>query len=128
MFPFTGTAVTGCRGCDGCSKAQQCVRATGKDGVNTWLQKTLEADCILLATPTPFCNVSVEMKSYIDRIGWICCRNHALKNKIGASIITCGTSGQVGALDAVCPFIISYFNFLHLNCIHYLDQPFLWNL
>ena len=70
-----------------------------------WYRKTIQADGIILASPTHFGNVSVEMMSYIDRVGYMTL-NGKLKHKIGAALTACHSEGSTGATDAVCNFLI----------------------
>lgn len=57
----------GCDGCRGCIGTKHCVRAPEGDPIDTWFQKMLEADGILLGSPTEYATVSVEMLALMDR-------------------------------------------------------------
>ena len=80
----------------------KCVQAKGNDPVNFWLEKAFEADGIILASPTHFANVSVTMKSFIDRVGWNAIAKKFLANKVGAGVVAAAGDGSTGCLDAVC--------------------------
>ena len=80
----------------------KCVQAKGNDPVNFWLEKSFEADGIILASPTHFANVSVTMKSFIDRVGWSAVTKRFLANKVGAGVVCAAEEGATGCLDAVC--------------------------
>lgn len=72
---FAAPTVKGCRGCNACKTAGKCVQAAPGDPVNEWFPKMLEADGVILGSPTHFAAVSVEMKSLIDRLVffvWFC--------------------------------------------------------
>ncbi len=57
-------SIAGCNGCEGCRDTYKCV-------VNDDMQKLypaiLEADAIILGSPTYFYNITAEMKAFIDR-------------------------------------------------------------
>lgn len=53
-----------CRGCMACMSTGKCVQ---KDGMAALLDKMMEADVIVLATPVYFYNVSAQLKVLIDR-------------------------------------------------------------
>ncbi len=55
-----------------CEKCMQQGRCTinGSDNYDLLIQKFLEADCVLFASPTYWYSVSAQMKSFIDR--WSC--------------------------------------------------------
>lgn len=102
VFFFEGYPVTSCKGCGGCKETHKCVLAKEGDPVNMWMNKTLEADGIILASPVHFSNVSVEMKSYIDRIGYMSiCGGQLLKNKVGAGLAAGYSGGCTSTLDCV---------------------------
>ena len=91
-----------CNSCGGCIKAGHCVRATDGDPVNEWWEKAKNADGILLGSPTHFANVSVEMKSFIDRIGSMAMKTNALANKVGAAVVAVRRGGGCTVYDYVC--------------------------
>ena len=66
-----------------------------------WVEKCIEADGIILATPTYFANVSTEMKAFMDRAGWQVIFRELIVNKVGCGIVTAQESGAVSALDVV---------------------------
>ena len=108
---MAGKPTTGCRGCNACLKSLKCVRAKPYDPVNTWVEKSVEADGIILASPVYFANVSTEMKAYIDRAGWQIIFRNLIANKVGASIVTAQESGATSALDVVCYTRFSFSSF-----------------
>lgn len=56
--------ISPCAACYGCRKTKTCVR---KDDMGEILQKMVEADIIVLATPVYFYSMSAQMKIFIDR-------------------------------------------------------------
>ncbi|KAH7824535.1 putative NADPH-dependent FMN reductase [Monocercomonoides exilis] len=97
--------VRGCRGCNGCKATGKCVHATPGDPVNEWYAKMMEADGIILGSPTHYAAVSVEMKSLIDRCGWISMvSGGTLKNKIGAAVVAVRRGGAISVFDQINHF------------------------
>lgn len=69
------------------------------------MQKSLEADGIILASPVHYANVSVEMKAYIDHVGRLAYHGgQLLKNKIGLSLAAAAGDGAIDTICAVCCF------------------------
>jgi multimeric flavodoxin WrbA len=100
-----GKAIRGCTACRTCieNKNQRCV--IDSDSVNEWIQKMIEADGILLGSPTYFANVSSEMKALIDRAGLVAIANgHMLQRKVGAAVVAVRRGGAVTTFDAINKF------------------------
>ncbi|NLB20771.1 MAG: flavodoxin family protein [Clostridium sp.] len=57
--------IKGCTGCEGCKKTYTCVI---KDDMMNLYPKILEADAVIIGSPTYFYNISSDMKSFIDRL------------------------------------------------------------
>jgi len=55
----------GCRGCEGCSKTYRCVL---KDDMQSLYPKIVQADGLILGSPTLFYNVSAKVKAFIERL------------------------------------------------------------
>ena len=54
-----------CNGCEGCGKDYRCIV---NDGMQKIYPKILEADALILGSPTYFYNVTALMKAFIDRL------------------------------------------------------------
>ncbi|KAK2963339.1 putative Iron-sulfur flavoprotein [Blattamonas nauphoetae] len=94
--------VNGCRGCSACAGKNACPLAKEGDPINEWYAKLVAADGVILGSPVYYANVSTEMKSFIDRAGYISMTNgNPLKGKVGAAITVCAESGQTEAFDAI---------------------------
>ncbi|MFZ7134069.1 MAG: flavodoxin family protein [Eubacteriales bacterium] len=90
-----GEKVFGCLSCRMCRKNMdnQCVR--NDDQMNTYIKKMMEADGIIIGSPTYFSNVSTEVKALIDRCGYVNKANDGdiLRGKVGAGIVAVRRSG-----------------------------------
>jgi multimeric flavodoxin WrbA len=56
--------IAGCTGCEGCKNTYKCVV---NDDMQRIYPRLLEADAIVLGSPTYFYNVSADVKAFIDR-------------------------------------------------------------
>lgn len=89
-----GRLLHGCHGCNACHKNRDKKCVYGDDGMNEILARVWEADGILLGSPTYYSNVSTEVKSFIDRCGYVSGANGGLlKGKIGAPVVAVRRAG-----------------------------------
>ncbi|KAH7824789.1 putative NADPH-dependent FMN reductase [Monocercomonoides exilis] len=106
--------VSGCIDCGACKTAGKCVRAKSGDPINEWYAKMMEADGIVLATPTHYAGVSTAMKSLIDRCGQISLyQGGTLKNKIGTAVVSAASSGAIDAFNQINHF----FTYLQVHVV-----------
>jgi multimeric flavodoxin WrbA len=67
----------------------------------------IEADGIIIGSPTYFSNISTEAKALIDRAGLVSRINgDLLKRKVGAAVIAARRGGAVPAFSAVNYFFL----------------------
>lgn len=86
IIELKGKKINPCLACYRCfaNKNEQCIQ---KDDLNEIIPDLLDADAIILGSPTYFANVSGSMKNFIDRAGLVAIANgHMLKRKIGAPV------------------------------------------
>ena len=105
LFQFAGKKIRGCTACMKCfeNKDQRC--ANKNDVLNECLERMLEADGIILGSPTYFSNVSTETKALIDRAGLVAIANgHMFKRKVGAAVVAVRRAGSVTVFDAINHF------------------------
>ncbi len=118
---LAGRPLRGCLGCYKCyiNQNRQCVQA--KDALNTYVQKMIEADGIILASPVYVASVPSEMKALIDRAVMVNKANGGfLRHKVGAAVVAVRRGGMITALDTMNHFFLlsemivpgsSYWNF-----------------
>jgi multimeric flavodoxin WrbA len=76
-----------------------------EDIVNSCIEKMLDADGIILASPTYFTDVTAEMKALIDRAGMVATANgDMLQRKVGAAVVAVRRAGSVHAFDTINHF------------------------
>jgi len=107
MVQLAGNTIRGCTACYKCVENQdrQCV--IGGDIINDCIAKMIEADGIILASPTYFADVSAEMKALIDRAGLVTRVNdNLLKRKVGAAIVAVRRGGAIHVYDSINHFFL----------------------
>ncbi len=102
FFQLGGQPIRGCRACYECFRTQN-ARCSQKDDVfNECFEKLLQADAILLGSPTYFSDVSAEMKALLDRSGLVAIANGRLfRRKIGAAVVAVRRGGGTHAFDTI---------------------------
>jgi len=99
-----GNLIHGCVACYQCfqKKNGRCVQ---DDMVNDWIAKMRQADGIIFASPTYFADITPELKTLIDRAGFVVGANdNFLKRKVGAAVIAVRRAGAIHAFDTINHF------------------------
>jgi len=107
MYALAGKPVQGCIACFKCfeNKDKRC--AVEKDIINECIQKMLEADGILLGSPTYFADVSAGMKALIERCGMVSRANgDMLKRKVGAGVVAVRRAGAMHVFNSLNSFFL----------------------
>ena len=102
VIKIGGELLSGCTACGACFKTKNNKCVIFNDPMNEWYEKMLEADGILLGSPTYFSDVTMEMKALIDRVGYLAIANgQALANKVGAAVTATRRAGAQHTLDTM---------------------------
>ena len=102
LIQIGGKAVRGCIGCRKCAEMQNQTCIIKGDPVNDIIAKMIEADGIILGSPTYFTDVTAEMKALIDRAGYVTLANgRLLKHKVGAAVVAVRRGGAVHVFDTL---------------------------
>lgn len=102
LVQLGGQKVQGCRACFRCFEQKGTTCAIESDMINDCIAKVLEADAVIIGSPTYFCNVTAETKALIDRLGSVAMTGGGLlKRKIGAAVVAARRSGSSNAFDAI---------------------------
>ena len=100
-----GKSVHGCIACAKCYENKDRTCAIDKDIVNECIVKMLEADGIILASPTYFADLTPELKALIDRAGFVAKANDEMfKHKVGAAVVAVRRAGAVHVFDSINHF------------------------
>ncbi len=97
----------GCIACSKCkeNKNKKCVITDDK--VNDYIEKMIEADGIILGSPVYFSDLTSNMKSLIDRAGYVSRANgDLLKRKIGAGVVAVRRAGAIHTFDSINHFFL----------------------
>lgn len=94
--------IRGCTGCNACAAGQE-RRCIYDDAVNLCIEKTKEADGILLGSPVHYSGIAGNMKSFLDRFFYA---GAHLQFKAGAAVATLRRSGGVDTFHQ----LNNYFN------------------
>ena len=105
MYQLAGQKAPGCVACYKCfDKADRRCSVDG-DAINEVIEKMIEADGIVLASPTYFADVSPAIKAIIDRAGMVSIANGGmLARKVGAGVVTARRGGSIHAFDTLNHF------------------------
>jgi len=105
LVQLAGSRIHGCIACMQCfeNKDQRC--SVKDDILNHCIEKMLDADGIILGSPTYFANVSTEMKALIDRAGMVSRANSdMLARKAGAAVVAVRRAGAIHVFNSINHF------------------------
>ena len=123
IYHLAGKPIQGCIACMKCfeNKNKRC--AVEKDIINECIGKMVEADGILLGSPTYFADVSAGMKALIERSGMVSRANGDLhRRKVGAAVVVARRAGAFHVFNSLNAFFLigqmivpgsSYWNLAH---------------
>ena len=105
LVQLAGKKIKGCIACYKCfeNKDQRC--SVTDDVLNSCIEKMIQANGIILASPTYFANISTELKALIDRAGLTSMANEGMfKRKVGAAVVAVRRGGSIHAFNAINHF------------------------
>jgi multimeric flavodoxin WrbA len=107
LIQLSGEQIHGCTACGVCFKIKNKQCKIVNDNVNLYIEKMVEADGIILGSPTYFSMMSSEMKALIDRSGFVGKANSNLyKRKVGAAVVAVRRAGAIPTFDAINHFFL----------------------
>jgi multimeric flavodoxin WrbA len=75
--------------------------------MNEYIEKMLEADGIILGSPTYFADVSANMKALMERAGYVCrVSGDLLKRKVGAAVVAVRRGGGAHVFSSLNYFFL----------------------
>jgi len=99
--------IQGCIGCYKCNQNQDKQCSVKSDKLNDYLEKMLEADGIILGSPTYFADTSTRMKALIERTGLVSKVNgDLLKHKVGAAVVSVRRAGATHVFSSINYFFL----------------------
>ena len=105
LIQLAGKKIQGCTACYKCfsNKDKKCVITD--DVVGECIKKMLEADGIILGSPTYFADCSASIKALIERSGMVARANGDMfRRKVGASVVSVRRSGAIHTFDTLNHF------------------------
>jgi multimeric flavodoxin WrbA len=107
LVQLAGTTLRGCTACYRCFERKDRRCAVTGDAANDLIARMLEADGIILASPTYFADVSAELKALIDRAGLVAKANADMfRRKVGAAVVAVRRGGEIHAFDTINHFFL----------------------
>ncbi|HYA32442.1 MAG TPA: flavodoxin family protein [Candidatus Bathyarchaeia archaeon] len=107
LVQLAGTQIQGCIACSECFETldQRCV--ISDDMVNEYIAKMLQADGIILGSPTYFADVAPALKALIDRVGMVARANGDMfRRKVGAAVVAVRRAGAIHVFDSISHFFL----------------------
>lgn len=99
--------VHGCTACLKCRDIRDGKCHIKNDLLNLCIEKMVEADGIILASPVYFADITSEMKALIDVAGYVTRGNgHLLARKVGAGLVAVRRAGELHALNSMNNFFL----------------------
>jgi multimeric flavodoxin WrbA len=107
LIELSGATIHGCLACRECSKKKDRRCAQKGDMGNALIDKMVEADGILLGSPTYVADITPEIKALIDRACLVSKANGGLfRRKVGAAVVAVRRAGAMHAFDALNHFFL----------------------
>jgi len=102
LIQLAGKKIRGCTACLKCRENKDKRCSVNNDSFNKCFEKILEADGIILGSPTYFADLTPELKALIDRAGYVSRANDdLLKRKVGAAVAAVRRAGAIHTLDSI---------------------------
>ena len=106
LIQLAGKPIAGCLACYKCFKNKNRRCSVEKDMLNDIIEKMLQADGIILGSPTYFSDVSSGMRAFIERCGFVARANdYMFKYKVGAGVIAVRRAGAIPAFNSIMLFL-----------------------
>jgi len=108
LVPLAGHKMSGCIACYKCfeNKDKRC--NVKDDFMNDCIAKMVEADGIILGSPTYFADMSAATKALIERAGMVGRANDFMfKRKVGAPVVAVRRAGATSVISAINYFFLA---------------------
>jgi multimeric flavodoxin WrbA len=106
LIQLAGNPIAGCIACYKCFKNKNRRCSVDKDMLNDIIEKMLQADGIILGSPTYFADVSSGMRAFIERCGFVARANdYMFKYKVGAGVVAVRRAGAIPAFNSIMLFL-----------------------
>lgn len=107
LVQLSGRNLRGCIACYECFARKDKRCAVTSDPMNDYLEKMIEADGILLGSPTYFADMSANMKAVVERCGMVARANADLfQRKVGAAVVAVRRAGASHVFSSLNYFFL----------------------
>lgn len=107
LVELAGQNLSGCIACYKCFEKKNRRCAVKDDRMNEYIEKMLDADAILLGSPTYFADVTANMKALIERCGMVSRANGDMfQRKLGASVVAARRGGASHVFSSLNYFFL----------------------
>lgn len=107
MIQLAGKKIHGCIACYKCFENKDKHCSVKNDIVNECIEMMLDADGVILGSPTYVADITSEMKALIDRAGLVARANGDMfKRKVGAAVVAVRRAGSIHAFDSINHFFL----------------------
>jgi multimeric flavodoxin WrbA len=107
LVQLAGQRIRGCTACYQCFERKDKRCAVDDDIVNECIAKMIEADGIILGSPTYFADLTSELKALIDRAGYVARANDDMfRRKVGTAVVAVRRAGAIHAFDSINHFFL----------------------
>ncbi|HUH65454.1 MAG TPA: flavodoxin family protein, partial [Syntrophales bacterium] len=101
LIQLAGKPIAGCLACYKCFKNKNRRCSVEKDMLNDIIDKMLQAEGIILGSPTYFSDVTSGMRAFIERCGFVARANdYMFKYKVGAGVVAVRRAGAIPAFSS----------------------------
>lgn len=107
LVNITGKPIRGCTACMKCKENLNKKCVYDDDIINECIAKMIEADGIIIASPTYFANMTAETKALIDRAGYVTRANgNLLKRKVGVAVVAVRRAASLNVFNTINDFFL----------------------
>ena len=107
LIDLSGTRIRGCTACRECRRKLNQKCTIDSDIVNDCIKKMIEADGIIIGSPTYFASLTAETKALMDRAGYVAKGNDNLfRRKVGAAVVAVRRAGSINVFQTINNFFL----------------------
>lgn len=102
IYQIGNQKIRGCMACMKCWEKKDLKCAISNDIFNDLFEKMVQADALIIGSPTYFADVSTETKALLDRSGFVALANdYKFAGKIGAAVVALRRVGGIHVFDTI---------------------------
>ncbi len=107
LINLAGKNLLDCQACRKCFENRDKRCSITKDEMNGYIESMLIADGIIIGSPVYFSNYTSNIKSLIDRAGYVARANDEMfRRKVGAAVVAVRRAGALPTFDSINHFFL----------------------